>query len=370
MNFNPELENIVTYEAGKPIELIVRDFGVNPADVIKLGSNENPYGCSPKVSTHIQNEAYKASFYPDDSMFELKEGLASKFGLQKNNVIIGAGSDQIIEFCIRAKCHKESKVLMSRMTFAMYEIYAKQVGAKILKTPSYEHKLLEFIEMYKKYRPDVVFLCLPNNPLGECLDTSEVFEFISQTDRNTLVVIDGAYQEFAQAKDKNKAIEPKKLLDTFFNVIYLGTFSKAYGLGGMRVGYGLANAEIINALNKIRSPFNVGVLSIEAAVYALKDEDFLRNSIARTLEEMHRYEIFAQHNNIDCITSWTNFITFVLNDTYNSTELSQWLLRKGVIIRDLMSYGLNAVRITIGRADQNDKVLELLGSFFKIGSFE
>lgn len=365
MNFNQELENIVTYEAGKPVELIVREFGINQSDIIKLGSNENPYGCSPKVGIHIQEEIKKASFYPDDSMFELKEGLASRFGLHKGNVIIGAGSDQVIEFCIRAKCHRNSKVLMAKTTFAMYEIYAKQVGVQVLKTPSHEHKISEFVELYNKYKPDMVFLCLPNNPLGECLDKSEVFDFVSQTDPNTLIVVDGAYQEFAKVKDENKAIEPKELLKSFTNIIYLGTFSKAYGLGGMRVGYGLASDQIIVALNKIRPPFNIGTLSLEAAVCALKDEEFLQNSVIRTLEEIHRYEEFARKNSIDFIKSWTNFITFVLNGKCSSSELSEWLLKKGIIIRDLKSYGLNAIRITIGRSDQNDRVLEMLRSFFE-----
>lgn len=365
MNFNQELEDIVTYEAGKPIDLIVRELGISQSDIIKLGSNENPYGCSPKVATHIQEAIKKASLYPDDSMFELKEGLASRFGLHKSNVIVGAGSDQIIEFCVRAKCHRNSKVLMAKTTFAMYEIYAKQVGAQVLKTPSHGHKISEFVELYNKYKPDTVFLCLPNNPLGECLDKGEVFEFISQTDRNTLIVVDGAYQEFAKVKDENKAIEPKELLERFTNTIYLGTFSKAYGLGGMRVGYGLASDQIIVALNKIRPPFNIGTLSLEAAVCALKDKEFLQNSVIKTLKEMYRYEEFARKNSIDFIKSWTNFITFILNNKCNSSELSEWLLKKGIIIRDLKSYGLNAIRITIGRSDQNDRVLEMLGSFFE-----
>ncbi|PAF44269.1 histidinol-phosphate transaminase [Helicobacter sp. 11S02596-1] len=359
MNFNQELAGLAVYEAGKPIELVVREFGIQPCDIIKLGSNENPYGCSPKVSVAISENSRLASFYPDDSMIELKEKLAKKYGLEQNQVIIGSGSDQIIEFCIRAKCTKNSKVLMAKTTFAMYEIYAKQVGAHIIKTPSHSHEILEFKQMYAQHKPDMVFLCVPNNPLGECLDKSDVFEFISQADPDTLVVIDGAYQEFAKAKDKAKAIEPKEVLERFDNVIYLGTFSKAYGLGGMRVGYGLASREIIEALHKIRPPFNIGVLSLLAAKKALEDEAFVQTYIKHNFEEMIRYESFARANQIVFIPSWTNFITYILDDKKSSTEVALWLLQKGVIVRNLASYGVNAIRITIGTPQQNDRVLEL-----------
>ncbi|PAF50664.1 histidinol-phosphate transaminase [Helicobacter sp. 13S00477-4] len=364
MNFNEELKELVVYEAGKPIELLVREFGISPEEIIKLGSNENPYGCSPSVIEAIRTNAKMANFYPDDSMFELKERLANKYCLDLKNIIIGSGSDQIIEFCIRAKCNQKSRILMAKTTFAMYEIYARQIGAEIIKTPSHHHDILEFKQMYSEYKPDIVFLCIPNNPLGECLEKSDVFEFISQTHPDTLVIIDGAYQEFAFAKNKNKGIDPKELLTRFENVIYLGTFSKAYGLGGMRIGYGLAPAFIINALNKIRPPFNISILSLFAAIEALKDEDFVQVCIQKTIKEMLRYESFAHQYDISFIPSWGNFITYTFDNKYSSTELSNWLLKKGAIIRDLKSYGINAVRITIGRMEQNNKLFALLKDFF------
>ncbi|MDO7253477.1 histidinol-phosphate transaminase [Helicobacter cappadocius] len=364
MNFNQELDDIVNYEAGKPVELLVREFGIKPEDVIKLGSNENPFGYSPKVNDAIISGAKKASFYPDDSMFELKDAIAHKYNIKSNNIIIGAGSDQVIEFCIRAKCRPNTKVLMAKVTFAMYEIYAKQVGAKVIKTSSNHHDVNEFSSLYDEHKPEVVFLCVPNNPLGECLDKDAVFNLISQTSKETLVVIDGAYQEFAKSKDKNKAIEPKELLEKFENVIYLGTFSKAYGLGGMRIGYGLAHPEIIKALSKLRPPFNIGILSLDAAHEAIKDQVFVQSSVSAVLKEMLRYEAFAIENSIEFIPSWGNFITFVLEEKYSSTQVCDWLLKKGVIIRNLKSYGINAIRITIGRADQNNRVLELLQEFF------
>ena len=178
MKFNKVLKNLSTYEAGKPIELVVREYGIDPKEVVKLASNENPYGTNPKVVTKIKNLVKNMHLYPDDSMFELKEALANKFKLESKNIIIGSGSDQILEFAIHAKCKKKSKVLMAKTTFAMYEIYAKQVGANIIKTESSQHNLKEFSKLYKKHGADVIFLCLPNNPLGECLDKDEVYNFL------------------------------------------------------------------------------------------------------------------------------------------------------------------------------------------------
>lgn len=355
MDFNPLLKDLKTYEAGKPIELVVREYGIDPKDIIKLASNENPYGTSPKVTQTIKENAHKSYLYPDDSMFELKDALASRFDINSENLIIGAGSDQVIEFLIHAKANQNTSVLFANTTFAMYEIYARSVGANIIKTPSDQHNLDEFLSLYKQHKDiSVIFLCLPNNPLGEALDKEEVYAFLKQIDANTLVVIDGAYQEYAAFKDKNKYINPKELIHTFSNTLYLGTFSKAYALGGLRVGYGIAHKEIMNNLYKIRPPFNITTLSLAAAIEALKDQEFVQNSIHANFEQMKRYEDFATNKGLSYIESYTNFITIILDDKYNSSHIAQELLQRGLIIRDLHSYGLNAIRITIGTESQND----------------
>jgi histidinol-phosphate aminotransferase len=359
MNFKEELQNVSVYEAGKPIELLVREYGVDPKDIIKLASNENPYGTSPKVTDVVAKKAVSSYVYPDDSMFELKEALASNFNVDDKNIIIGAGSDQVIEFCVHAKCDKNSKVLMAKTTFAMYEIYAKQTGATILKTPSDAHNLQEFKELYEKEGADIIFLCLPNNPLGECLDAKDVYEFLDSVDKDTLVVLDGAYQEFASYKDGAKAIIPSEVIEKYENVIYLGTFSKAYGLGGLRVGYGISNKEIIQNLYKLRPPFNITTLSLAGAIEALKDKKFVETSIIKNFEEMSRYEEYAKDKGFKYIPSYTNFIT-VYMDGYSSKEVAEALLKKGVIIRDMTGYGFNAIRITIGTNEQNTRVFEIL----------
>ena len=368
MEFNKELKDIKNYSAGKPIELVVREYGIEPKDVIKLASNENPYGSSPKVVEAIKKICDKMYLYPDDSMYELKEGLSKRFDVKRDEIIIGAGSDQILEFAVRAKANEKNSVLMAKTTFAMYEIYAKGVGTNILKTPSDIHKLDEFLQIYKNSKDiSIIFLCMPNNPMGETLKKSEVYEFLKEIDKNTLVIIDGAYQEFAAYKDKNMQIKPKDVIEKFPNVLYLGTFSKAYGLGGMRVGYGIARDEIIKNLMKLRPPFNITTLSLKAATEALKDDDFVKEGIKNNFIQMKRYEELASKLDIEYIPSYTNFITFLLKIDKNSSEISNSLLKKGIIIRDLKSYGLNAMRITIGKKDENDKFFEEFSQIYNAG---
>ncbi len=363
MKFNKKLQSMRTYEAGKPIELVVREFGIEPKDIIKLASNENPYGCSLKVQEAVKDIVANMALYPDDSMIKLKDALSSRFEVENKNIIIGSGSDQVIEFLMHAKADENSKILINSVTFAMYEIYARHVGSEIIRTSSQKHDLDEFYMLYKKENPDIIFLCTPNNPTGDALDVNKIFEFLDKIDGETLVVVDGAYMEYAAFKDGSKSLNPKELIQKYENVIYLGTFSKAYGLGGMRVGYGLADEKIIKELYKLRPPFNITTLSLEAASVALSDEEFVNNSIALNFKEMKRYEDFAKKKKIDIIESYTNFITLCLNNNQNSTQLSNSLLQKGMIVRDLSSYGMNAIRVTVGTNEQNSRFFELASEF-------
>ncbi len=353
MKFNKVLENIQTYEAGKPIELVVREFGIKAEEVVKLASNENPIGTSPAVQSVIKENAHRAHLYPDDSMFELKAALSKKFAVTDENIIIGAGSDQVLEFISRALLDDTSSVLMSAVTFAMYEIYAKQMGAKIIRTASYAHKYEEFMEAYRMHKPKIVYICTPNNPTGDATSKAEVLKIIEAIGNETLVVVDAAYMEYASAKDDAYAIAPKDLLG-YENVIYLGTFSKAYGLGGMRVGYGIAQTALIAELSKMRPPFNISTLSLAAAIEASKDDAFVEESILLHQEQIKRYETFAKENGFEYIESYTNFITYLFDEEMSSTKISDALLKRGVIIRNLASYGMNAIRVTIGTQKQND----------------
>ncbi len=353
IKFNKALKDIKIYEAGKPIELVVREFGIDPKDVVKLASNENPIGTNPAIAKVIRANAENAHLYPDDSMFELKAALCSKFDVQNENIIIGAGSDQVLEFISRAVLDENSSVLMSAVTFAMYEIYTKQMGAKVHRTASHEHKYDEFMEAFQMHKPKIVYICTPNNPTGDATSKEEVLAMIKAMHKDAIIVVDAAYMEYGAAKDARYAITPKDLLG-YENVIYLGTFSKAHGLGGMRVGYGIAQAEFISELYKMRPPFNISTLSLAVAIEACKDDSFVEESVALNQEQIKRYENFANENGLKFIESYTNFITYLLDERLDSTKISDALLQRGVIIRNLASYNMNAVRITIGTAKQND----------------
>jgi len=360
MKFNTLLDNCKIYEAGKPIELVIREYGIKQKDIIKLASNENPYGVSTKVSKKIARFSKNMFMYPDDSMYELKEALANKFEVLSENIIIGSGSDQVIDFLIKAKCDNTSKILMAKTTFAMYEIYGRQTGAKIIKTEDDTHNLKQFERLYKAKGADIIFLCLPNNPLGECLNKEEVYKFLSKINKETLVVIDGAYQEYASFKDSKKTILPANLIEKFPNSVYLGTFSKAYGLGGMRVGYAIGQTDIIKTLYKLRPPFNITTLSLIAAFEALKDKEFINKSISLNFQQMKYYEEYAKQKGLSHINSYTNFITLKFDNKFLSSKVAQSLLKKGIIVRDLSPYLFNAIRITIGTKEQNKRVIKAL----------
>jgi len=365
MQFNRVLDDLKTYEAGKPIELVVREYGIEAKDVIKLASNENPRGCSPKVIEAVKEEASKMNLYPDDSMYELKEALANKYNVSDKNIIIGSGSDQVIEFAIHAKANANTKVLIAGITFAMYEIYTLQTGAKVLKTPSAQHNLKEMLEIYKANNDiSIVILCIPNNPLGECIDVKDVYAFLDELRAETLVIIDGAYQEYAAFKDSAKKIIPSDIIRKYPNAIYTGTFSKAYGLGGMRCGYGIAQPEIIQALLKLRAPFNITTLTLKAAIVALSDEAFVEASVRENFEQMKAYEAFAKELGFCIIESYTNFIVLEFDVSKNSAEIAQKLMEKGIIVRNLGSYGMNAIRVTIGTPDQNARFFEAFKTLY------
>ncbi|MGH1600806.1 histidinol-phosphate transaminase [Campylobacter majalis] len=366
MKFNKNLQNLKNYEAGKPIELVVREYGINEKDVIKLASNENPFGTSEVVSKGIAEISNKAHLYPDDSYFELKDALAKKYNIDVKNILIGQGSDQVIEYCVHAKANENSAILTAGVTFAMYEIYAKQVGAKVIKTTSQTHDLNEFKELYNKHKDEIsiIFLCMPNNPLGECISKDEIYDFIATIDKDVMVVVDAAYMDFASYKDTKMQIQPDDLIKNFQNAIFTATFSKSYGLGGMRVGYAIANSSVISELAKLRAPFNITTLSLKAAILALSDESFVSKTIKNNFKEMIKYENFAKEFGLEYINSYTNFITIKFNKE-NSSQICQNLLKKGIILRDLKSYGLNAIRITIGKSEQNDKVIDELREILK-----
>ncbi|MEO1942307.1 MAG: aminotransferase class I/II-fold pyridoxal phosphate-dependent enzyme, partial [Campylobacterales bacterium] len=249
------------------------------------------------------------------------------------------------------------------VTFAMYEIFGRQIGAEVVKTPSPTHKMEQFLELYKKYRPELIFICTPNNPIGEAVDRREVEWFLDGIGEETFVVIDGAYQEFAQFKDSKKGIPPKSLIHRP-NLLYTGTFSKAYGLGGARVGYGIGNREVIKALEKLRPPFNISSLSYWAAVEALRHWEWVQSYLKLNFQEMERYQQLADRLGFRFEPSYTNFILIYF---HRPEELYHHLFRRGIILRNMGSYGLPALRITIGKPEENSRVIEEIERFYRRG---
>jgi histidinol-phosphate aminotransferase len=364
MRFKRELEAIKTYEAGKPIELIAREFGVAENEIVKLASNENPFGASPKVIAKIADLAGKIHRYPDDSYFALNAALAQRYGVKRENIVIGSGSDQIFEFITHAILERGDKVLQNKITFAMYAIYAAQVGAQTIRTDTNRHDLNAFEKLLDK-APKVIYICSPCNPYGDALDKDDIFAFLRKVSDQTLVVIDAAYMEYAAFKDTRKYIDPKELIERFPNAVYSGTFSKAYGLGGMRVGYGIAQPNIIDALHKIRAPFNITTLSLAAATQALSDQAFVAKSAEHNFKDMARYEAFAREAGLTYEPSFTNFIALFFPENKSASDMANALLRRGMIVRDLASYDLNAIRVTIGLKSENDRFFELFKELWR-----
>ncbi|MCD8476671.1 MAG: aminotransferase class I/II-fold pyridoxal phosphate-dependent enzyme, partial [Sulfurospirillum sp.] len=201
-------------------------------------------------------------------------------------------------------------------------------------------------------------------PLGECIDVKDVYAFLDELRAETLVIIDGAYQEYAAFKDSAKKIIPSDIIRKYPNAIYTGTFSKAYGLGGMRCGYGIAQPEIIQALLKLRAPFNITTLTLKAAIVALSDEAFVEASVRENFEQMKAYEVFAKELGFRVIESYTNFIVLEFDASKNSAEIAQKLMEKGIIVRNLGSYGMNAIRVTIGTPEQNARFFEAFKTLY------
>lgn len=359
MGFRGYLDLIKTYNT----HIHIKSY--NDCNIINLSSNENQLGVSKKVIKSIHKSSMNVNLYPDMSFTKLRVALANKYNIDSEDIIIGSGSDEVISMIVRAICKANSMILTSPVTFSMYEVYANLSEAKIVNTKSIVCNINEFISDANNNKIDLIFLCLPNNPLGDCLDRDDVYKLLDSVPRDTFVVLDCAYNEFATYKDFNKHISPKDLIKKYDNVFYLGTFSKLYALGGLRVGYGISNKSNIKYLEKLRSPYNVTSISENAAIAVLKDTKFINKTLKNNLSELLRYEKFALNYNIQYINSYANFITFIFDDATDSTNLCDFLFKRGILVRNLASYQLNAIRITIGTKYQNIEVIESIKKYLK-----
>ena len=352
---NPQLNRIIEYKPGKSLEELQRELGISNA--IKLASNENPFGASTKAIEAIKNFLNKIHIYPDSHCVNLREKLSKKLNVNFEEIIIGNGSDEIIELIFKAYIGKHDEILSCFPTFAYYKIAAQQTFGEYKEIPlkNYTFDLKNLLESINK-KTKIIIICNPNNPTGTYVSNEELYKFLDKIPEHILVIIDEAYFEFF---DKDKVVNGIKFIKKFpnKNIIILRTFSKIYGLAALRVGYGISKKEIISNLNKVRQPFNVNGVAQIAAFSALDDEDFLLKTYNNNLKcKKILYEFFQKHQ-IFYLPSQTNFIFF--DPKIDNEKFFNEMLKRGVIIRSLRSFGYQtALRVSIGTEEEISIFLE------------
>lgn len=355
------VQQLTPYQPGKPISELERELGLTR--IIKLASNENPLGPSPKAMAALLGTLEELHLYPDGGGFELKAALAKRFNVSLEQITLGNGSNDVLELVARAFLSPETSAVFSEHAFAVYPIVTQAVGAKALiakahdgsKGPRYGHDLQAMLRLVEP-ATRVVFVANPNNPTGTHLNPVELYSFLSLLPEHTLVVVDEAYFEYTSGPEATNALA---WLAEFPNLVVTRTFSKAYGLAGLRVGYAISSPVIADLLNRVRQPFNVNSLALAAATAALSDEEHLQRTVALNQQGLQQLTKAFAERKLDFIPSVGNFITVDVGKPAGSVY--QGLLREGVIVRPIGNYGLpNHLRISIGTMEQNQAFLTAL----------
>jgi len=345
------LKGISPYVPGKPISDVQRELGLT--EVIKLASNENPFGCSKNVEKVLKDFLSDIALYPDGNATVLREKLAAKHGLKPEQFIFGAGSNEIITFIAQVFLNPGDESIYADPSFTWYDTAVKMSGANPVTIPlkDYSHDL-DAMKNAVTDRTKIIWICNPNNPTGTIVTTQQLDNFLESVPGYIVIVLDEAYYEYARGDVYPETVP---LLEKYPNLIILRTFSKAYGLASLRVGYGMASGEIVSYLNRIRPPFNINTLAQMAAAAALDDQDFVQNTVTETRKGLNfLYNAFDEMN-LHYVKSYTNFIW--VETCLPSKELFDKLLRKGVIIRPFMG---NWVRITVGTNEENNKLISAM----------
>lgn len=341
------------YVPGKPIEELQRQYGVR--DVIKLASNENPLGPSKAALAAVAQSAKELTRYPDGNGYALKIALAEKVQLAPEQITLGNGSNDVLELIARAFAGAGDEIVYSEHAFAVYPIVTKAIGATgvTASAKDYGHDLAAIYNAITP-RTKLVFIANPNNPTGTWIEPSEIKAFLEKVPENVLVVLDEAYVEYLEQQENTVA-----WLQDFHNLIITRTFSKAYGLAGLRIGYAMSHPEVADLLNRVRQPFNANSLAQAAAVAALGDDNYLQQ--AREINAAGMKQLIAgfEKLNLNYIPSKGNFIT--VNVHSNAAEVFDDLLYEGVIVRPVANYGLpQHLRVSIGLPEENERFLEAL----------
>ena len=358
---NSGVQKLHPYQAGKPTDELERELGIS--NIVKLASNENPLGLSDSVKAALLKELSELTRYPDANGYYLKQALAEKYAVELNQVTLGNGSNDLLELIARAFVSSENEVIFSQFAFVVYPLVTQAIGAKAVVVPAqdYGHDLDAMAEAISD-KTKLIFIANPNNPTGTFLEPDEIKSFLAKVPEDVLVVLDEAYFEYAPAERRGNAIT---LLDAFPNLIVSRTFSKAYGLAGLRVGYAISNPQIADILNRVRQPFNCNALALKAAETVLQDEEYLQEGIKVNNAGMADLTAFFTEHGFEYIPSMGNFIT--VNVATSGDDLYQKLLREGVIVRPVTGYGLpEHLRVSIGTQSENQlfkqafiKVLQL-----------
>jgi histidinol-phosphate aminotransferase len=348
------IKNTTPYIAGKPIEETKRELGLK--EVIKLASNENPLGPSPKAAKAIRRTVPVINRYPDSNGFYLKEKIASGLNLLAENIVLGNGSDELIDVIIKTFVEDDENIVTADITFLEYEIISRVYGRRIKKVPLKDFRYnLQAIRKKLDLETKLVFVANPNNPTGTYVNKLELEKFLRALPKNVILVLDEAYDTFIDVTDYPRGLDYIEKN----NIIVLKTFSKAYGLAGLRIGYAVAQAGFTKYMEKARQPFNVNLLAQEAALAALDDEGFLRKTRDVVLKgKKYLYRNLDQMG-IRYVPSVTNFI--LIDVGRDCMSVFKDLLKLGVIVRDMQQYRLNNfVRVTVGTPDENMKFIAAL----------
>lgn len=349
------LEQLKPYEQGKQTSEIKEQY--NLSEVIKLSSNENPYGYSPKVKTYFKNYIPEFNIYPDGYATQLRETIATKLQLKNTQIVFGSGSDEMIQSICRAFLSPDANTVMAKPTFSQYKQSALIEGAEIKEVPTKDgyHDLdlmLKAIDTETK----IVWICSPDNPTGTLVSKEKLINFMKQCPKDVLVILDEAYYEFIS---KDKAYNTVTLLKQFNNLILLRTFSKAYGLAGLRIGYGLMDEAVATKLNIVRGPFNTTTISQDAARVAFEDEGFINEVAQNNQTVKESFQNFLSELGWSYFDTETNFI--LLKTPISGTDVFDYLIQHGFIVRpgELLGYP-NTIRITIGTADEMKQLEKLI----------
>jgi len=358
---NPNLKNLPVYQPGRPIEEVARELNLPAGSIIKLASNENPFGPSPRALAALRQALSGVNLYPDGNAFYLKQKLAAHLGVEPANLILGNGSNELIEFVGHALLTPETEVVVSQYCFAIYPIVARMFGARVVTVPAirYGHDLPAMLRAVTP-RTRIVFVANPNNPTGTLAPREEVVKLVNDLPEEVLLVLDEAYIEFL---DDPMDLVSLVRLNVRQNLLLLRTFSKIYGLAGLRVGYGIGPVELIAALEKIRQPFNVNLLAQTAALAALDDVEHVRRTRANNFAGLEFFERAFRQRKLEFIRSHANFILLRVGD---GSAVFEALQRRGVIVRPMAGYGLPEwIRISIGTPEENARALAALEAVLK-----